>query len=41
MIMAAILFKGAEPYEQICQPPFDRPHAKSGENWSSGYREDV
>ena len=37
MDMGAILFNGAEPFEQT-----DRwPHVKSGENWSSNFREDV
>ena len=30
-----------EPFEQICQYPFNRwPHVKSGENWSSSFREE-
>ena len=36
MGMAAILFNDAEPFEQINR----RPHVKSGENWSSGFREE-
>ena len=39
--MATILFNGAEPFDKICQHPFDRrPHVKSNENCSSGFRED-
>ena len=42
MVMAAILFNGAEPFEQIIKIPFDkRPHAKSGENCSSGLGEEI
>ena len=37
--MVAILFNGAEPFEQIV--PFDRrPHVKSSENCSSKDREE-
>ena len=35
MGMAAILFNNAEPFEQIDR----RPNEKSGENWSSCFRE--
>ena len=36
--MVANLFNGVEPFEQY---PFDRRlHVKSGDNWSSGFRED-
>ena len=37
MRMAAILFNGVVAFEQY---PFDRRfHVKSGENWSSGFRD--
>ena len=39
MGMIAILFNGAEPFEQNI--PFDRrPHLKSGDNRSSGFGEE-
>ena len=42
MGMTAILFSGAEPFEQIVnKQSFDRrPHVKSGENWWRGFREE-
>ena len=41
MGMAAILFSDAEPFEQ-CQHSFERrPHMKSGENWSSSFKEGI
>ena len=41
MGMASILFNDAEPFEQRVNMFNRRPHVKSGENWSSGFREDV
>ena len=39
MGMAAILFKGAEPFERISNTPWDgRPQVKSGENWPNDSR---
>ena len=40
--MAAIFFNDAEPFEQTDNAPSTRrPNEKSGENWSSCFREDV
>ena len=41
MGMTAILFSGAEPFEKLVNIPSIWPLVKSGENWSSGFREDV
>ena len=41
MGMAAILFDDAEPFEQSINIPLtEGPQMKSGENWSSGFREE-
>ena len=42
MDMAAILFNGAEPFELIDNTLLtEGPHVKSGENCSSGLKEDI
>ena len=40
MGIAAILFKDAEPFEQSVNIPLTDGHMKSGENWSSGFRDE-
>ena len=39
--MAAILFNGTEPFEQIGNTLSTMPHVKSGENCSSSFREGI
>ena len=39
MDMVAILINGAEPYEKSVHILNKRSSVKSGENWSSGFRE--
>ena len=42
MGMAVILFNNAEPFEQSVNiASTEKPDVKSGENWSSGFREET
>ena len=40
MDIAPILFNDAEPFEQLSTSLRQKAHVKSGENWSSGFREE-
>ena len=41
MNVAAILFNCAEPFEPIGNTFWQKAHVKSGENYSSSFREDI